>query len=146
MGAGQNLPSNPVDLEQREGRIHRYKGHAVRKNVADAFRAEALLDEGADVWETAFERGRKNRSPMENDLVPYWMFPGAAKIERHVPALPFSREVDRLNGLRRVLAIYRMVFGQSRQEDLITYLLAQIPESERDALVAELQIDLSPPV
>src|SRR6185503_7930880 len=29
-----NLPSNPVDLEQREGRVHRYKGHAVRKNVA----------------------------------------------------------------------------------------------------------------
>src|SRR5439155_300036 len=29
-----NLPSNPVDLEQREGRVHRYKGQAVRKNVA----------------------------------------------------------------------------------------------------------------
>ncbi|MBI1873441.1 MAG: hypothetical protein HYS05_06060 [Acidobacteria bacterium] len=29
-----NLPSNPVDLEQREGRVHRYKGHAVRKNAA----------------------------------------------------------------------------------------------------------------
>ena len=29
-----NLPGNPVDLEQREGRVHRYKGHAVRKNVA----------------------------------------------------------------------------------------------------------------
>ena len=26
-----NLPHNPVDLEQREGRIHRYKGHAVRR-------------------------------------------------------------------------------------------------------------------
>jgi hypothetical protein len=25
-----NLPGNPVDLEQREGRIHRYKAHAVR--------------------------------------------------------------------------------------------------------------------
>jgi hypothetical protein len=37
-----NLPSNPVDLEQREGRIHRYKGHAVRKNVAAAFASEAL--------------------------------------------------------------------------------------------------------
>ena len=24
-----NLPANPVDLEQREGRVHRYKGHAV---------------------------------------------------------------------------------------------------------------------
>jgi hypothetical protein len=139
-----NLPSNPVDLEQREGRIHRYKGHAVRKNVADAFGADALRDESADVWATAFELGRKNRSPMENDLVPYWLFPGDAKIERHVPALPFSREVERLNGLRRALAIYRMVFGQSRQEDLIAYLLAQIPESERDAIVAELQINLSP--
>ena len=29
-----NLPGNPVDLEQREGRVHRYKNHAVRKNLA----------------------------------------------------------------------------------------------------------------
>jgi hypothetical protein len=139
-----NLPSNPVDLEQREGRIHRYKGHAVRKNVSVAFAAEALRHSDSDAWETAFELGRTGRLASENDLVPYWLFPGEAKIERHVPALPFSREVDRLYLLRRALAIYRMVFGQSRQEDLITYLLAQIPEDERDGIVAELQIDLSP--
>jgi superfamily II DNA or RNA helicase len=139
-----NLPSNPVDLEQREGRIHRYKGHAVRKNVSATFAADALRDAGSDAWETAFEMGRKGRLPQENDLVPYWLFPGDAKIERHVPALPFSREVERLYGLRRALAIYRMVFGQSRQEDLITYLLAQIPEDEREGIVAELQINLSP--
>ena len=89
--------------------------------------------------------GRTGRAVRENDLVPYWLFPGDAKIERHVPALPFSREVERLYGLRRALAIYRMVFGQSRHEDLITYLLAQIPENEREGIVAELQIDLSPP-
>ena len=58
--------------------------------------------------------------------------------------VPFSREVERLYDLRRSLAIYRMVFGQSRQEDLITYLLANIPEDERTEIVAELQIDLSP--
>ncbi len=139
-----NLPSNPVDLEQREGRIHRYKGHAVRKNVAAAFAVDALGDGDSDAWETAFELGRTGRAVQENDLVPYWLFPGDAKIERHVPALPFSREVERLYGLRRALAIYRMVFGQSRQEDLITYLLAQIPEDERAGIVAELQIDLSP--
>lgn len=139
-----NLPSNPVDLEQREGRIHRYKGHAVRKNVAAAFAPEALSHRDPDAWEIAFELGRARRSVQESDLVPYWLFPGDAKIERHVPALPFSREVERLYGLRRALAIYRMVFGQSRQEDLITYLLAQIPEDERDGIVAELQIDLSP--
>ncbi|MDZ7731775.1 MAG: helicase-related protein [Acidimicrobiia bacterium] len=33
-----NLPSNPVDLEQREGRVHRYKGHAIRENVAGGVR------------------------------------------------------------------------------------------------------------
>jgi len=139
-----NLPSNPVDLEQREGRIHRYKGHAVRKNIASAFAASALHNTDADAWETAFELGRTGRAADENDLVPYWLFPGAAKIERHVPALPFSREVERLYGLRRALAIYRMVFGQSRQEDLITYLLAQIPEDEQAEIVEELQIDLTP--
>jgi len=139
-----NLPSNPVDLEQREGRIHRYKGHAVRKNIAAAFAAEALRVGAADAWETVFEFGRTGRSAQENDIVPYWLFPGDAKIERHVPALPFSREVERLHELRRMLAIYRMVFGQSRQEDLIAFLLSQIPEGKRDEVMAELQIDLSP--
>ncbi len=139
-----NLPSNPVDLEQREGRVHRYKGHAVRKNVAAAFATEALDRPASDVWETVFAIGRANRPSQENDIVPYWLFPGDAKIERHVPALPFSREAERIHGLRRSLAIYRMVFGQSRQEDLIAYLLAHIPEEDRAWIMAELQIDLSP--
>ena len=107
-------------------------------------RLDALRDGDSDAWETLLSWVGMGRSTQENDLVPYWLFPGDAKIERHVPALPFSREVERLYGLRRALAIYRMVFGQSRQEDLITYLLAQIPEDERDGIVAELQIDLSP--
>jgi hypothetical protein len=140
-----NLPSNPVDMEQREGRVHRYKGHAVRKNLASVYAVEALRHTGSDAWERLFDLGRASRSPDENDLVPYWLFPGDAKIERHVPALPFSREVDRLHALRRSLAIYRMVFGQSRQEDLIAYLLAQIPEADRAGVVAELRMDLTPP-
>jgi hypothetical protein len=140
-----NLPSNPVDLEQREGRIHRYKGHAVRKNIAAVYAAEALSRPGSDVWETMFTLGRTNRSKQDDDLVPYWLFLGDAKIERHVPAIPFSRDAERLHELRRSLAIYRMVFGQSRQEDLIAYLLANIPEQDRAGIVAELQIDLSPP-
>jgi hypothetical protein len=139
-----NLPSNPVDLEQREGRIHRYKGHAVRKNVAEAHAEEACRRAETDVWEALFTIGRETRPDQENDLVPYWLFPGEAKIERHVPAVPFSREVERLHDLRRSLAIYRMVFGQSRQEDLIAYLLDKLPEGERAKIVAELQIDLSP--
>ncbi|MCK5795376.1 MAG: hypothetical protein KAH12_11755, partial [Anaerolineales bacterium] len=40
-----NLPTNPVDLEQREGRVHRYKCHAVRKNVAKAYMDEIFTRE-----------------------------------------------------------------------------------------------------
>ncbi|APO52367.1 helicase [Bradyrhizobium diazoefficiens] len=139
-----NLPSNPVDLEQREGRIHRFKGHAVRKNVAGVFAADALRDPGSDIWHIMFEMAREKRASNENDLVPFWMFPGDAKIERHVPAIPFSREVQHLHDLRRALAIYRMVFGQSRQEDLISYILTEIPEEDRLSLASELRMDLMP--
>jgi helicase-like protein len=141
-----NLPSNPVDLEQREGRIHRFKGHAIRKNIAAEYGAEALRGGGSDVWEAMFDVGRVKRSGEENDLVPFWLFPGDAKIERHVPAIPFSREVERLHDLRRALAIYRMVFGQSRQEDLIAYILTEIPEGDRLALASELKMNLMPKV
>lgn len=33
-----NLPGNHVNLEQREGRIHRYKGYVIRKNVVARYR------------------------------------------------------------------------------------------------------------
>lgn len=139
-----NLPANPVDMEQREGRVHRYKNHAVRKNLASQHAADALSADSRDAWGELFKLGYACRPPGENDLVPFWLYAGEAKIERHVPALPFSREVDRLHAMRKALAIYRMVFGQSRQEDLIAYILAEIPDEERETVVTELQINLSP--
>ncbi len=49
-----------------------------------------------------------------------------------------------MEALRRTLAVYRMVFGQSRQEDLVSYLLTQLPKEEIEEIVAQLRIDLSP--
>jgi hypothetical protein len=68
------------------------------------------------------------------------------KIERHVPALPLSRDHIRLAELRRSLVVYRMVFGQSRQEDLLAYLLAHVSPERIQSLVESLCIDLSPKV
>ena len=65
-----NLPNNPVDLEQREGRVHRYKGHAIRKNVALKHGAGALAD-GGDVWATAFGFACHDRLETDSELVPY---------------------------------------------------------------------------
>ncbi|MDQ3818009.1 MAG: hypothetical protein M3362_09985 [Acidobacteriota bacterium] len=142
-----NLPSNPVDLEQREGRVHRYKGHAVRKNLVLKYQSAGLPDVLNDPWEELFVAGKKDRAAGTSDLVPFWVFPleGGAHIERHVPALPLSRDRERFEILRRSLAVYRMVFGQSRQEDLTAYLLAQLPESEVGRVSEELRINLEPP-
>ncbi len=141
-----NLPANPVDLEQREGRVHRYKGHAVRKNLARTY-APDLPHTPADPWAVIFEMAARNRSPGQNDLIPYWIYtvPGGAVIERHVPALPLSRDRERMSVLRRSLAAYRMVFGQTRQEDLLAYLLARLPEDEVQHWSDRLRINLEPP-
>lgn len=142
-----NLPTNPVDLEQREGRVHRFKGHAVRKNLAAEYGFSTLSEGTSDLWSKVFQRAADARPADANDLVPYWVYarPEGAVIERHVPSMPLTREAERIVDLRKTLAVYRMVFGQPRQEDLIEYLMTRFDEGERGRLINELRIDLSPP-
>lgn len=143
-----NVPSNPVDFEQREGRVHRYKGHAVRKNVASAHGDSALSARVRDRWEHLFEAARAERvasDPGGSDIVPYWVHLGGdARIERHVPALPWSRDQERADRVRRSLAIYRMVFGQPRQEELVKYLTEKVAPDALAAVLVESTINLAP--
>lgn len=139
-----NLPGNPVDLEQREGRVHRYKGHAVRKNIAerhgDALRSS--WQPGQDPWEVLFNlaesEARREGAP---ELVPCWICPGSTKVQRCVPMLPFSKETDKLENLKRSLAIYRVVFGQPRQEELLTLLHSgDVAAEEIDSWIVRLNV------
>jgi hypothetical protein len=141
-----NLPSNPVDLEQREGRIHRFKGHAVRKNVA-LKHAEITDRKLVDRWQAAFDLAEQNRKPSDSELVPFWVFPHAdgASIDRYVPSLPLSSDVEKLTRLRNTLAIYRMVVGQPRQDELVAWLLQNFDAQTVSEISAELRIDLEPP-
>jgi hypothetical protein len=141
-----NLPSNPVDLEQREGRIHRYKGHAVRKNVAQAAQGNrCAVDPRRNPWSACFEHAAAT-SGGDRDISPFWVFPieGGAFIERHTPTLPLSREAARLPALRRSLAVYRMVFGQPRQDDLLEHLKRTVGEEDLGRLTLEMAVDLQP--
>ncbi|TBR29745.1 MAG: DEAD/DEAH box helicase, partial [Reyranella sp.] len=143
-----NLPRNPVDLEQREGRIHRYKSHAVRLNLADAqaaaIRTSITTQKApADPWATMFAAARAATS-LDSDLVPYWICEGATKIERRVPTLPFSSEVARLTWLKKSVAVYRLAFGQPRQDDLLEYLRSLSEHLSTEDLES-LQIRLAPP-
>ena len=77
-----NLPSNPIDLEQREGRVNRFKCLAVRQNIAKRYGTETT-------WEAMFERAAKEEKGSHPDLVPYWCLPSEdehmVRIERIVP-------------------------------------------------------------
>jgi hypothetical protein len=140
-----NLPANPVDLEQREGRVHRYKGHAIRKNLAAAYPRAPYTAKDGDPWEALFAEGTERRDRTANDLVPSWIFAnGPARIERLVPTLPFSRDEARLVALTRSLAAYRLAFGQPRQEELIAFLGRSLGDAEVQRLSDELRIDLAP--
>lgn len=144
-----NLPPNPVDLEQREGRIFRYKGHAIRKNIATHYRTKLLKNNfNGHVWENLFKITLKERENGANDLIPFWIFNhGSAKIQRHIPAMPMSREKNQKNALFKSLAVYRMVFGQPRQEDLINFISSQVGgdiEGTEIDKILNCRIDLAP--
>ncbi len=133
-----NLPGNPVDLEQREGRVHRYKGHAIRKNVAAEFGSAALATGVDHPWRRCSRPPAPRR---QRPVIPTSIRSGSspdpcgAVIERYVPALPLSSEVGQYRRLQRTVGAYRLLMGQS-QDDLIRHL-------GEDA--SWLQIDLAPP-
>jgi len=75
----------------------------------------------------------------DGGLKPYWVFTGDFKIERHVPAEPMSRDQYQLEELVRLMGIYRLAFGQPRQDELLAALGAL------DGPARDLVVDLTPP-
>ena len=122
-----NLPGNPIDLEQREGRINRYKGLVIRQFLTRKYRD--LLGKqslSGDVWQQLFELADKHERQAHDkcELVPYWhVETDDIKIERIVPFYPYSGDKGRLTKILKTLAIYRLAFGQPRQAELIEHLL-----------------------
>lgn len=135
-----NTPANPVDFEQREGRVHRFGGHAVRRNVAARHRVAALTAD-TEVWAAAYDAARRDSGDL-GDFAPYWVYPGPAKIERVVLPYPVSRDTGRYERLCRDLALYRLAFGQPRQEDMLDLLRRAGTTAEQ---ADDLALSLRPP-
>jgi hypothetical protein len=75
-------------------------------------------------------------------MVPCWIAHGPYRVQRRVPMLPYTQEVEAFQRLKRKLAAYRIVFGQPRQDELLTLL-------DRSGIAGEQlrawAVDLSPP-
>lgn len=134
-----NLPHNPIDLEQREGRINRYKCLAIRQSLAQKYKGAEFTD---DVWDKVFELALGDKSDDEPELVPYWCLPdgGTVKIERIIPMYPCSKDKAVYDRLLKILSLYRVTMGQARQEELLEYLF----NNHSDQDLKELFINLSP--
>ncbi len=120
-----NLPTNPVDLEQRSGRIDRYECLAIRRNVA-------RLNQGERCWKNAFDTvyNEWHKTPNQyNDMVPYWCLPKEVieneyveKIENIFLMYPMSFDTGLYHRLIMQLSLYRLTMGQPDQEFVIKLL------------------------
>jgi len=126
-----DLCSNPVDLEQREGRIQRYGGLATRQVIAAKLGREALhsLDPGESPWHKLAELA--NGMGDDSGLAPWWVCDGA-EIERYIFDVPLSEQAHRLQWMQEQRLLYRLVLGQPNQEDLIEVLSRQIGQNNLD--------------
>ena len=94
-------------------------------------------------WRAAYELGKDEQENF-GEFAPHWVYPGPATIERHISLYPLSVDIARLERLKSDLALYRLTFGQPRQEDMLELLRRRGLEADPDQL-AEMRIDLSPP-
>lgn len=137
-----DLPSNPVDLEQREGRISRYGGLLVRRPLGALVQDDAVAAArtGRSPWTEAAALGER-RFQDDTGLSPWWTFKHA-DIDRHVLALSRSRDIARFDYLQRQRLLYRLALGQPNQEDLVNHLARG--SDTKIAELSALALDLRP--
>lgn len=136
-----DLSSNPLDLEQREGRVQRYAGLAVRRRLSTVLQHEVWNDPeiaNSSPWHCV--QRHAERSVDASGLRPWRVLDGA-EIRRHVFERPFGRDVARFAQLREQRMIYRLALGQPNQEDFID-VLSRGGEATRKIL-QPLVLDLS---
>lgn len=143
-----NLPTNPVDLEQRSGRIDRYECLAIRRSVAHVF--SDILN-----WEDAFKEARnkwRESSTHYNDLVPYWCLPKEViersqdieRIDNIFLLYPLSLDTELYYKLIKQLFLYRLTMGQPDQESIIELLERLGIGEDDDNKKEKLMFHLSP--
>lgn len=136
-----NLPRSPVDFEQREGRVDRFAGHAIRRNVAAAHWLDVRASDGPDPWKAAFQFATAAEDAQNfGEFAPWWVYPGPAQVQRILACYPLSRDRARYERLRDDLALYRLTLGQPRQEDMVELLRKRGVDGENAPT-----IDLRPP-
>jgi hypothetical protein len=125
-------------MEQREGRVNRYKCLAIRQSLGKEYHT-------IHSWNEIFSLAQSTYKSGFSDMVPFWCLPEAFPersrfmVERIILQYPLSTDQGRYERLKKVLSLYRLTMGQPRQEELLEMLAStQLTEEQIDKLIINL--------
>ena len=161
-----------MDLEQREGRLNRYNCYAIREMISRDYpltstvrynqlkTAPTSAEKGNDSsrglpWQWIFdsiEAQPLSDQSFKQGLYPHWIYvPRTGKLEilrRHLLFYSNSKDSLKYKRLKRDLALYRLVFGQPRQEDIVRKIRERLGDEVDKKMLHEYlpiyMINLSP--
>lgn len=140
-----NLPDRPIEIEQREGRVNRYQGLAIRQNLADFYGNK--LDSNSDIWKNIFSKAEKRYGNDKSGMSPHWIIPDKDKkkikykIKSITPIYPFSKDAKKYDSFMLAIEHYRLALGQPKQEEFLERLLNRhLKKSD----LKKLEMNLSP--
>jgi hypothetical protein len=133
-----DLPGDPVDLEQREGRVDRYGGLQVRRAMArqlgTGLEARKALE---SPWMRLSAAANAEWSTDEAGLAPWWLYP-TARVRRLVFNVPLSEANAHFDDLNEQRMLYRLTLGQPDQESLVRALRGRYSAEEARAATVNL--------
>ncbi len=135
-----DLATGPVALEQREGRITRFAGLAVRRAIASQM--QSRLKENRETGSPWKQLAQLAESELGDDsgLAPWWTVDGAI-CKNYVFSAFTSEQRIGLDALNQERALYRLVLGMPDQNDLMSVLKIKLEQGE-DSEIRDACLDL----
>jgi hypothetical protein len=137
-----DVRTSPIDMEQREGRVQRFAGLGVRREIANVCGGSMWKDlkRNESPWqqlEALAVENKDNNTPMH----PWWTFNGSHP-NTHFFDIQFTQQLLRYNRVRQQQMVYRLALGQSNQHALVN-ILSDDEKFDR-AKIEEYSLNLKP--
>ncbi|MBQ1761466.1 MAG: hypothetical protein IIZ92_01020 [Aquincola sp.] len=131
----------PVELEQREGRVNRYAGLAIRRALDKSVDMAVVNATTGSPWTAMAAQAEKQAEVGDESggMSPWWCTPGASAMQLYLHCAGSRESAVRVR-LERRRAVYRMVLGASEPHWLIDELDATQPPTHQ--LVLENSLEL----
>ena len=135
-----DLASDPVSHEQRQGRIQRYGGIAIRRSLANLLGGKILSPSEGNVspWVRLADMAEKTMADASG-LKPWWILEGA-ETQNVLFSVPTSEQEGKFRWLQEQVLLYRLALGHPNQEDLLEVLRRDHNVNSDDVRAASLEL------